>query len=211
MGRAYDNSGRAERARATRDQIVETALGLLLDGGYAAMTVASLAAAAGVSPQTVYNSVGGKPAVVKAVYDRVLAGDAEEVAMTDRPEVEALFMAGDRAEFARAYAGWCRVIGERIAPLLGGLLAHGADATLADFVEATERERHTGATHALEEMRTRLGLPSEVRGPKGFTRLVDAVWALNAPDTYDRLVRRSGWTPAEYEEWLACQLAVLLV
>jgi predicted DNA-binding transcriptional regulator AlpA len=34
---------------------------------------------------------------------------------------------------------------------------------------------------------------------------------LNAPDAYDRLVRRSGWTPAEYEEWLAAQLAVVLV
>lgn len=211
MGRAYDNSGRAERARATRDQIIATALGLLLDGGYAAMTVASLAAAAGVSPQTVYNSIGGKPAVVKAVYDQLLAGDAEEVAMSDRPEFEALFAAGDRAEFARAYAGWCRVICERIAPLLGALLAHGTDAPLADFIATIERERYTGATHALEGMRNRLGLPAGVRGAKGFTRLVDAVWALNAPEPYDRLVRRSGWTSAEYEEWLAGQLAVLFV
>lgn len=211
MGRAYDNTGRAERARATRDQIVETALGLLLDGGYAAMTVASLAAAAGVSPQTVYNSVGGKPAVVKAVYDRLLAGDAEELAMSDRPEFDALFSARDRAEFAHAYAGWCRVIGQRVAPLLGALLAHGTDAPLADFVATIERERYAGAAHALEGMRERLGVPDRVRGAKGFTRLVDAVWALNAPDAYDRLVRRSGWTPAEYEEWLAGQLAVLLV
>ena len=37
------------------------------------MTIASLAKAAGVSPQTVYNSIGGKAAVVKAVYDVLLA------------------------------------------------------------------------------------------------------------------------------------------
>jgi AcrR family transcriptional regulator len=211
MGRPYDNTGRAERAQTTRDQIVETARGLLLDGGYAAMTVASLAAAAGVSPQTVYNSVGGKPAVVKAVYDRLLAGDAEEVAMSDRPEFHALISVPDRPTFARAYAAWARVIGERVAPLLGALLAHGTDAALVDFLATTERERHAGAIHALEGMRSRLGLPDGVRGPKGFSRLADAVWALNAPDTYDRLVRRSGWTPAEYEAWLARQLAVVLV
>ncbi|GGO86293.1 hypothetical protein GCM10011584_08260 [Nocardioides phosphati] len=211
MGRAYDNSGRAVRAQATRDQIVDTALALLLDGGYAAMTVASLAAAAGVSPQTVYNSIGGKPAVVKAVYDRLMAGDAEDVSMSERPEFHALFSATDRLAFARAYAGWCRVRGSQVAPLLGALLAHGTDAALVDFLATIERERHVGATHALEGMRDRLGLPPSVRGAKGFTRLVDAVWALNASDTYDRLVRRSGWTPAEYEEWLAGQLAVLLV
>lgn len=211
MGRAYDNTGRAERALATRDQIVVTAQGLLLDGGYAAMTVASLAAAAGVSPQTVYNSVGGKPAVVKAVYDRLMAGDAEEVAMSDRPEFHALFSASDRTAFSRAYAGWCRVRNSQVAPLLGALLAHGTDAALVDLLATLERERYIGATRALEGMRERLGLPDGVRGPKGFGRLVDGVWALNAADTYDRLVRRSGWTPAEYEEWLAGQLAVLLV
>jgi AcrR family transcriptional regulator len=211
MGRVYDNSGRAERAQATRDQIVETASGLLLDGGYAAMTVASLAAAAGVSPQTVYNSVGGKPAVVKAVYDRLMAGDAEAVPMSERPEFHTLFSAPDRPAFARAYAGWCRVRAGQIAPLLGALLAHGTDAALVDFLATIERERYVGATHALEGMRDRLGVPSSVRGTGGFRRLVEAVWVLNAPDAYDRLVRRSGWTPAEYEEWLAAQLAVVLV
>jgi len=211
MGRAYDNTGRAERAQVTRDQIVETALGLLLDGGYAAMTVASLAAAAEVSPQTVYNSIGGKPAVVKAVYDRLMAGDAEDVPLSERPEFHALFSAPDRLAFARAYAGWCRVRNSQVAPLLGALLAHGTDAALVEFLATIERERYAGATHALEGMRDRLGLPSTVRGEKGFSRLADAVWALNAPDTYDRLVRRSGWSPAEYEEWLAGQLAGVLV
>ncbi|MDO7867221.1 TetR/AcrR family transcriptional regulator [Nocardioides jiangxiensis] len=210
MARAYDNTGRAERALVTRGQILDTALGLLLDGGYAAMTVASLAAAAGVSPQTVYNSVGGKPAVVKAVYDRLLAGDEAEVAMSDRPEFQALFAATDRSAFVAAYAAWVRVVLERVAPLLGALLAHGADASLADFVATIERERYTGTTQAMTGLRTRLGLPEHVVGERGFARLVDAVWALNAPDAYDRLVRRSGWTSSEYEAWLTGQLTVLL-
>jgi AcrR family transcriptional regulator len=53
------------------------------------MTIAGLAREAGVSIQTVYNAVGGKADVVKAVYDVPLAGD-EPMAMMDRPAFRAL-------------------------------------------------------------------------------------------------------------------------
>ena len=210
MARTYDNSARVERARETRAHIVDTAQGLLLEGGYAAMTVASLAAAAGVSPQTVYNSVGGKAAVVKAVYDRMMAADDAEVPMSERPEFQAMFTAADRAAFARAYAAWVRVLAGRVGPLLGALLAHGTDATLTDLVATIEEERYVGTTHAMTGLRDRLGLPDGCRGKAGLTRLIDAVWTLNSPDGYDRLVRRRGWTPAAYEDWLAGQLRALL-
>ncbi|HEY0948726.1 TetR/AcrR family transcriptional regulator [Nocardioides sp.] len=210
MARAYDNSARVERAGRTRAAIVATARELLLQGGYPAMTVASLAAAAGVSPQTVYNSVGGKPAVVKAVYDQLIAGDDVEVALSDRPEFQALFEAVDRPAFARAYAGWVRVHSERVGPLLGALLAHGTDAALVDFVATIEQERYAGTTHAITGLRDRIGLPARHAGEPGLRRLVDAVWTLNSPDAYDRLVRRRGWSPAAYEDWLAEQLRALL-
>lgn len=210
MARTYDNSTRVVRAERTRTQIVETAQELLLEDGYAAMTVASLAAAAGVSPQTVYNSVGGKAAVVKAVFDRMMAGDDVEVAMSDRPEFQAMFTVEDRAAFARAYAAWVRLLWGRVGPLLGTLLAHGTDATLVEFLATIEQERYVGTTDAMRGLRDRIGLPERYVGEAGLTRLVDAVWALNSPDTYDRLVRRRGWTPAAYEGWLAGQLAAVL-
>lgn len=106
MARDYDNSTRAEAALHTRRRIVEQARGLLLQGGYRTMTVASLAKAAGVSPQTVYNSVGNKAAVVKAVYDVMLAGDdTPPVPMSLRPEFIAMQNAGTRGgEMLAAYA-----------------------------------------------------------------------------------------------------------
>lgn len=210
VARTYDNSVRIERAERTRMSIVETAQDLLLHGGYPGMTVASLAAAAGVSPQTVYNSVGGKPAVVKAVYDRMMAGDDAEVAMSDRPEFRALFEAADRPAFAHAYAAWVRLRSSRVGPLLGALLAHGTDATLVDFAATIEQERYVGTTHAITGLRDRIGLSEQHSDDQGLHRLIDAVWTLNAPDGYDRLVRRRGWSPAEYEAWLAGQLIALL-
>ena len=203
-------SGRAEGARRTRDQIIEVATRLLLDGGYSAMTIASLAEAAGVSPQTVYNSVGGKPMVVKAVYDTLMAGDEAEVAMSDRPEFRAMFDAVDRGSFVAAYAAWVRVLSSRVGPLLGILTAHGVDASIADLLATIDRERYTGTTQAMTGVRTRLGLPDRIATEADFTRLIDGVWVLNAPEVYDRLVRRAGWSPAAYESWLTGQLAVLL-
>jgi AcrR family transcriptional regulator len=210
MARTYDNSGRAEQAKATRAHIVQTATGLLLDGGYGAMTIAALADAAGVSPQTVYNSIGGKPEVVKAAYDTLMAGDDDDVALSDRPEFQAMFDAPDRPAFIGAYAAWVRLLHSRSGALLGALTARGTDAALADFVATIERERYTGTTHAMTGLRSRIGLPEHISTEAAFTRLIDGVWALIAPDTYARLVRLCGWTPAAYEGWLAAQLTVLL-
>ena len=70
---------RIESARATRRRIVAAATTLLLSDGYHAMSVSALARAAGVSPQTVYNAIGGKSEVLKLVYDILLAGDEERI------------------------------------------------------------------------------------------------------------------------------------
>ena len=63
--RRYDSSGRRERARQTRDQIVDVAEGMFLSGGYAATTVAAIAAAALVSVETIYKGFGRTWAEVK--------------------------------------------------------------------------------------------------------------------------------------------------
>src|SRR5690242_7484907 len=124
--RVYDNSARAQAARATRRRIIDTAGEILLREGYHAMSVSHLASSAGVSAQTVYNAVGGKADVVKAVYDVMLAGDDAPVAMQDRPEFRAMSEAPDRESFVRAYAALCATIYERVGPLLGVILAQGA-------------------------------------------------------------------------------------
>jgi AcrR family transcriptional regulator len=199
--RAYDMSSRAEAAQATRRRIVDAAGDMLLRDGYHAMSVSSLAAAAGVSAQTVYNAIGGKAAVVKAVYDVTLVGDDEPVAMPDRPEFKAMSAAPDRASFLRAYASLCATIYERTGPLLGVLLSQGAgnDAGLQDFVAAIEQERRTGNTNVLAAMERVHGLPPTL----DRARFIDVVWAATAPETYDRFVRRCGWTHAMYAAWLA--------
>ncbi len=84
-----------------------------------------MAAGAGVSPQTVYNSVGGKAALLKAVYDRAVAGDDEPVAIAEREQVAAMRAMEDPRALLAAYAD----LGEQIAEHLAaaGWLRPGVD------------------------------------------------------------------------------------
>ena len=121
--------------------------------------------------------------------------------MPDRPEFKAMSAAPDRESFLRAYASLCATIYERTGPLLGVLLAQGAgnDPGLQDFVATIEQERRTGNTNVLAALERVHGLPPEL----DRTRFIDIVWAATAPETYDRFVRRCGWTHAMYAAWLA--------
>jgi AcrR family transcriptional regulator/transposase len=72
--RRYDSIGRQAQARRNREAILDAAQRQFLEGGYAATTIAAVAAEAGVSVETVYKAFGGKPDLVRAIYDRGLAG-----------------------------------------------------------------------------------------------------------------------------------------
>jgi AcrR family transcriptional regulator len=207
--RRYDNSERTRRASATTDRILRAALHLLLAEGYQAMTITSLAAAAGVSPQTVYNSVGGKAAVVKQVYDTLVGAGSSPVPISARPEFHRLLDVDDPERVVRGYAHHCRTLYERVGPLLGVLLAHGpgGDPVLEEFVATIDRERRTGNDAMLGALVDR----HELRSGLTRRRAADLVWTLTAPDVEDRLVRRCGWSPSAYEEWLADMLVASLL
>ncbi|MDO5676717.1 MAG: TetR/AcrR family transcriptional regulator [Propionibacteriaceae bacterium] len=206
--RSYDSSARQEAARLTRARILETARSILVEGGYPALSITALAQAANVSPQTIYNSIGGKAEVLKACYDVTLAGDDEPVPMNERPEFQAMLHTPSAVVFIERYAAWCRTVFDRVAGIIGAVSAPGVgDAGAQAFAETIEAERRLGTTRAMGRLMEvhglREGLPLE--------RAVDVAWTLNSPEVYDRLVRRCGWSPAEYERWLAQQLEAALV
>ena len=60
-------------AASTRERIVAAAVEMTTSSGWAAVTMARLADAAGVSRQTVYNEVGSKPALAETMILEELA------------------------------------------------------------------------------------------------------------------------------------------
>jgi len=202
--RPYESAQRAEAARETRRRILRVAESELLAVGYHATSVATLAKAAGVSPQTIYNSVGSKAQVVKAVYDVLLAGDDEQVAMSDRPEFRAVLNQRSIAATLRSYAGLTRLITSRVGAVVGVLIVEGAggDTGLREFLTTVDRERRIGNEQVVKVIVERFGLPDGLP----FDQATDQVWALTAPELADRLVRRRGWSLDDFEQWLAAAL-----
>src|SRR3954451_404362 len=67
-------SRRERQAQVTRDEILAAARRLFAERGYTRTSVREIAQAAGVSPQTVYDSVGSKSQLVARLNDVI---DAE--------------------------------------------------------------------------------------------------------------------------------------
>ena len=76
--RAYSLGARATAMEATRERILDAAFGLWRERWYDDVTLADVAAAAGVSVQTVVNHFGGKAGLVEAVRDAP-AGDLPRI------------------------------------------------------------------------------------------------------------------------------------
>ena len=206
--RRYDNSGRAEQARLSRRRIIDVAHESLLEEGWARTTIASVAARAGVSAETVYKRFGGKAGLLKAVYDVRMAGDDEPIAIADRPAFRAMVAERDPRRVVRAYAALAHEFMERAGPLVSVLLrVRGVDPELVRFMATIDGERLAGATGLVSMLSAKGGL----RPGLDADRARDLVWALISPELYDLLVDRRGWSLDDYETWLAQSLGSALL
>src|SRR4051794_35936548 len=72
--RRYDSSRRQQQARQTQEAILDAAGVRFLRDGFTATTVAAIAGDVGVSVDTIYKTFASKAGLVRAVYERGLAG-----------------------------------------------------------------------------------------------------------------------------------------
>jgi len=203
--RSYNSERRREAADRNRAGVLMACRELLFQDGYHATTVRAVAEQAGVSVETVYKTFGGKPGMVKALWDITLAGDDEPVPMGDRPQMQEILRTSELGTKLRLYAAFVRGIHERIAALFTLLSAAGAE--VGEVLEISEGERLTGVTAFV----THLGQTDALSPETDRARLVDALWALAGPQLYTQLTAGRGWSADTYEEWLATTLTATLV
>jgi len=198
--RRYDGALRLAKTRQARVRILDVARELFVADGYVGTTVDAVAARAGVSPQTVYNLVGGKATLFKTVWDVTLAGDDEPIPLFGRPEFQPVFDAPTARASLAAYAGVAETLWGRIGPLVTLAFAQAAagDRDLRALVETIETERATGTRTIVGIFAERFGLRPGLTVDVG----TDIVWTLTSPDIVERLVERRGWAWPRYQEWL---------
>ena len=195
------DAARAEQVRATRARVLAAALELFVRRGYVGTTITAVAHRARVSPQTVYNVIGGKAALFKAVYDVAIAGDDEPVPIGARTAFEEILVAEDARTCLTLYARLGRQLYRRVGALISVPLAEGGgnDPELQAFITTIEEERRAGTAGIARHVAARFGL----RPGLTEAEAADVLWTVTAPEVADRLVRRCGWSLDRYEAWLA--------
>ena len=202
--RSYDSASRLAAARHTRRLVLDACRDLLLANGYRATTVRDVATAAGVSVETIYKTFGGKPQLVKAVYDVAVADGDDLVPPADRPEIRQLESATEPVALIRTHAG----IITRIHGQLGGLLAVLAEsgAEVEEISRTAESERRAVLGGIVDRLAA-MGFLAEGLSP---VQAADAYWAVSAASLYVRLVHDRGWTPQQYTAWLTSMIIAIL-
>ena len=208
LPKRYASQVRDEQARRTRRAIVTAAHDLFLAQGYAATTIDAIAEAAHVARRTVFNSVGGKAALLKLALDWAIAGDDEPVAMADRPAVKAILAEPDPRTALMLWVQAVTDVAARIAPL-GEVLTAAADIdpAAAELLAEGSRNRMLGATAFIRHLASLDGLAA------GMTeqRAAELCWALMDDHLYRLLVAQRGWSTTDFNRWLSDSLAAALL
>src|SRR5687768_16091799 len=141
--RSYNSSRRRDQAAATQRDILGAAQRLFERQGYAATTMAAIAAEAGVALKTVYVAFETKSGVLRALWNLRLRGGREEVPVGGQPWYREVLDEPDPERQLRLNARNARVARTRIAGLLEVIRgAAPVDAEIAALWQRIQTEFH---------------------------------------------------------------------
>lgn len=197
--RRYDATKRQEQARQTRREILRHAHDLFVASGYGATTMNDIAAAAGVSVETVYAAFRSKVNLLKRVWDVTIGGDDEDIVFHERPEILEMRAQKNLARRLEMYADHlAHVVAPRTVPFLLALrAAAGTEADARAILEEADAQRLTGMDLFARELATGEGLAVPVEEAR------DVLWATTSGHLWDHLVAKREWDPDRYGRWLA--------
>jgi AcrR family transcriptional regulator len=196
--RAYDSTRRQEHARQMRDRLLDVAERRFLTDGYEPTTIASIAAEAGVSVDTIYKSFGGKPGLIRGIRARALLGSDPVPAEQRSDELQA--RERDPRQIIRGWAGFTVELAPRAAPIL--LLLRDASASDPDL-RALLRELDADRLRRMTENARRLASAGHLRSGVSAADAATVLWTYSAPELYELLVLRRGMPLDQFGRFIA--------
>ena len=195
--RQYDGARRRARAEEARRRVLDAARRLFLADGYLGTTMAGVAAAAGVSVESVYKAHGSKARLVLAVFHDAIAGRDDEPA-----ELRADRVSADEADperRLRAFGAFVTEVAPRVAPvmLLVRTAAAGDPEAAAVWGQMVDERlaRMTGHARGLAD-------GGHLRPGVTVEEARDVLWLYSAPELYELLVVQRGWSPERFGAWV---------
>ena len=196
--RRYDSTGRQAQARRNRQAILDATQRQFLEGGYAATTIAAVAAEAGVSVETIYKAFGGKPGLVRAIYDRGLVGPEPVPAYRRADELR------ERETDPRAIMRNWGTIASEVSSVVSPIerlvrAAAASDHDMAALLQAHNDLRERRARHHARFLKER----GYLREGVSVAQATDILWTCTSDELYDLLVTQRGWSPPRFARFLA--------
>ncbi|MET0323638.1 MAG: helix-turn-helix domain-containing protein [Ilumatobacteraceae bacterium] len=199
--------GRRRRSLRTRARIVEAARQRFVEHGYLATTIESIADAGGVAVQTVYYVFGTKRNVLAAVLDTTIAGDAEPVAVLERPWIERFAAAPDApSALALLVDGGVEII-TRAAPVYEVVRTAAADPEVGALLEGNRRARRADQRR-LVEMMVEAG---HLRAGLDVDTAADVFYAVVNEEVHRLLVVDCRWELGRFRTWVRAVLSAQLL
>jgi AcrR family transcriptional regulator len=198
--RSYESPRRREQAAATRREILASAQRLFEEHGFSATTIAAIAGEAGVASKTVYSAFETKGGVLRALWNLLLRGDADDVPVMNRAWYREVLAEPDAARQLELNARNSRAVKERIATVLD-VIRHAAElddetAALWGRIQSDFYDNQRAIVRSLHEK-------GALRAGLDVAHGSDLLWTLNHPDVWQLLVTQRGWTADQYERWFA--------
>jgi AcrR family transcriptional regulator len=197
------SSLRARHAALTRSAILDAARRLFAEQGYAATAVRPIAEEAGVAVQTLYSTFGSKQGLLLALVDTV----------RDQARAQELGARMDRTDDPRELVGIAARIRRHVLELGGDIVATFREGAAGDAEVRAAYEVGQGRTReGVGRLCSRLEAVGALRPGLTHKRAVDQVVAMFSAEIYEELTGpHAGWSPAEYERWLAERLSEILL
>jgi AcrR family transcriptional regulator len=180
---------------------------LFLAAGYGRTTIAAIARAAGVSKESVYKGYGGKPGLVRAIFEQSLLGaggpPAEE--RSDRAQATATDARELMEQFGR-FTAEVSPLGAPVFLLIRDAAASG-DPDMAVLLRDVEDARYRRMLHNARQVLGRGFLKA------GLTEqeVADVMFTCTSAELYESLVLKRGWDAERYGSFIARTLAANLL
>ena len=191
--RRYRSPLREAQAAATRTRILDASLDAFAEGGYPGTSVAAIARAAGVSPETVYATFGTKRGIIDGLLERVDAEGRPRQAATlserrgGGPRADLDVLAEVSADFWSTHGRLVKLLRQGIGdPDIGQEWARRQDA---------RRGLLYGLVARWPAGTLRRGLDADAAA--------DIAWTLTAHELYELLVGVRGWSKERHVGWVA--------
>lgn len=197
--RNYDSSRRRAQARQSRARVLDVARTRFLRDGYAATTIADIAADADVAPQTVAKQFGNKPGLVRALFDVALVGDDDETPLAAREWIVAIHEEPDPRVKLRMYADTLASMLPRTGPIQ--LLAREASADPG--IGEVWRGIRAGRLAGMTDLARNLEAGGHLRAGVGVDEARDVLWTFSSPELYELLAIEREWSTERYAAFVA--------